>query len=221
MNIPRYLNSSVHERQRRLAGQKLPDPQVAVLWEQALDLVKDFSVRQRLLGAHAYACSLDYKHGGLSSAIYLSHPLRVAALGLLSDEAENDDIGVVGLLHNVLEVSQISKDDIAGKFGKDIAEQISVLTVDRSLQWDQTYKAAYYARINEGPRAARVVKIFDKLDNIFLLGLNRNADVRMKYLAEIETFVLPMVASDAPELSEYFEKLVTETRQLGFFGTVA
>ncbi len=64
-----------------------------------------------------------------------------------------------------------------------------------------------------------MVKIFDKLDNIFLLGLNRNEDVRVKYLAEIETFVLPMVARDVPELSAYFEQLVTEARQLGFFGT--
>ncbi len=219
MNIPHYLKSSSQERQRRLEGQKSPDPQVAVLWQQALDLVKDFPAKTRLLAAHAYACALDYKHGGLPSAIYLSHPIRVAALGLLSDAAEDSDIGVVGLLHNVMEVSQVSKDDIAEKFGQGVADQISVLTVDRSLQWDQTYKTAYYAGICGGPRAARVVKIFDKLDNIFLLGLNRNEDVRVKYLAEIETFVLPMVARDVPELSAYFEQLVTEARQLGFFGT--
>ena len=219
MNIPHYLKSSSHERERRLEGQKYPDPQVDVMWHQALDLVKDSQSKTRLLAAHVYACSIDYKHGGLPSAIYLSHPIRVAALALLSEGSADADSGVIGLLHNVLEVSQVSKDAIAEKFGQGVADQISLLTVDRTLQWDQTYKAAYYAGIRSGPRAARVVKIFDKLDNIFLLGLNRNEEVRVKYLAEIEIFVLPMVDRDVPELSAYFEQLVTEARQLGFFGS--
>ncbi|NQW92613.1 MAG: hypothetical protein HQ446_01005 [Polaromonas sp.] len=215
---PRYLKTPEEERQRRLAAQKVPDQQASAQWGKALACVSDLPTKLRLSVAHSYACAIDYRHKGVSSEIYLAHPIRVAALALLSSEDADGDIGVVGLLHNVLEVSQISKDDIAEKFGKGVAAQISALTVDRTLQWDQTYKAAYYAGICGGPKAARVVKIFDKLDNIFLLGLNRNEDVRVKYLAEIETFILPMVADDVPELSAYFEQLVTAARQRGFFG---
>jgi hypothetical protein len=66
------------------------------------------------------------------------------------------------------------------------------------------------------PLSARVVKIVDKLDNLFVLGLNPDASVRKKYLAEIEDFVLPMAAATLPRLITYMRDLVQDCRLTGF-----
>ena len=39
--------------------------------------------------------------------------------------------------------------------------------MNRASQWDDDYNHNYFRRLNEGPRSAGLVKIFDKLD-IFL-----------------------------------------------------
>jgi hypothetical protein len=61
----------------------------------------------------------------------------------------------------------------------------------------------------------RVIKILDKLDNLFVLCLNPSDEVRHQYLADIETFVLPMVASDLPALLPYITALVNDCRAVG------
>jgi hypothetical protein len=53
-----------------------------------------------------------------------------------------------------------------------------------------------------------VVKIIDKLDNLFMLGLNPDEAVRQRYLNEISHYVLPLVKQFLPQLANYFENLV-------------
>ena len=218
--IPYYLQPIARERQRRIDGRHTVDREAQVLWQSALGAVEDRHTQERLAIAYNYATAIEYKHQGLTSEIYLAHPIRVATLGLLSNADNSGDAGVIGLLHNVFEVANRLEGELMERFGEDIVDQIRTLTVNRSLQWDQAYKDAYYAQICRSPKACRVVKIFDKLDNVFVLGLNKDGAVRTKYLAEIETFILPMVARDLPELSAYFGQLVVESRNLGFFGSV-
>ncbi len=101
-------------------------------------------------------------------------------------------------------------------FSRGISSQIESLTVDRNVQWDRTYKAGYYGKLLAGPPSARVVKIVDKLDNLFVLGINPDVSVREKYLAEIEDFVLPMTEASLPWLSAYMWDLVRDCRSTGF-----
>ena len=49
--------------------------------------------------------------------------------------------------------------------------------MNRELQWDFDYKKLYYQSIRDAGRAVMIVKIFDKLDNLFLLHLNKNNEV--------------------------------------------
>jgi hypothetical protein len=53
-----------------------------------------------------------------------------------------------------------------------------------------------------------VVKIIDKLDNLFILGLNPDEEVRKRYLNEISNYILPLVKQFLPQLANYFENLV-------------
>lgn len=85
---------------------------------------------------------------------YILHPLRVA---LSLDTADQK---VVGLLHDTIEDSDTSLDDILSAFGPDIARAVDLLTKRRG----QPY-ADYINTIKLDP-VARAVKIADIKDNL-------------------------------------------------------
>ena len=216
MNLVGLVDDFEIERQRRILGLIEPDPHALLLWARALAALPDEAERFRLEDAFGFAKEIKYHHVGLKSEIYFSHPLRVSALATLYSGTHNAGIGVLALLHNVLEVSNVSLENLSVSFGNCISDQIKILTVDRDVQWDKSYKVGYYNKLMQAPHSARVVKIFDKLDNLFLLGLNPEASVREKYLAEIEEFVLPMTEASLPSLTDYMHGLVRDCRATGF-----
>lgn len=216
MNLSNILDNIAMERRRRLLGMLEPDPHALVLWARALAALPDDSERHRLAHAFRFAKEIKYRHVGLTSDIYFSHPLRVAALATLCAGTNDAGVGVLGVLHNVLEVSGVSMAELSAAFGREISDQIITLTVDREVQWDKVYKVGYYCKLMAGPLSMRVVKICDKLDNLFLLGLNPDASVREKYLAEIEDFVLPMTAVSLPGLTTYMRELIQDCHEVGF-----
>lgn len=216
MNLSNILDDIGLERRRRLLGLLEPDPHAIVLWGRAIAALPDDAERERLAHAFRFAKAIKYRHVGLTSDIYFSHPLRVAGLAILISGAEESETGVLAVLHNVLEVSDISVNTLSEAFGSGISNQIETLTVDRDVQWDKTYKAGYYGKLMEGPLSARIVKIVDKLDNLFVLGVNPDASVREKYLAEVEDFVLPMTEASLPSLTAYMRNLVQDCRATGF-----
>ena len=216
MNLANMLDDIERERQRRLLGLLKPDPHALVLWNRATAALGDKVQRERLIHAFDFAKQIKYRHVGLTSDIYFSHPLRVAGLATLISGTQDAETGVIAVLHNVLEVSDVSTDVLSATFGSCISNQITVLTVDRDVQWDKAYKVNYYSDLMKGSLSARVVKIIDKLDNLFVLGLNPDASVRDKYLAEIEDFVLPMTLTSLPAVTAYMRELVKDCRATGF-----
>jgi (p)ppGpp synthase/HD superfamily hydrolase len=215
INFLEILDSIDIERQRRTLGLIKPDPHALILWNRAIESLKNETERIRLKNAYEYAESIEYKHVGLTSEIYFSHPLRVGALSILISGSAKADIGILGLLHNVLEVSNIPLGTLMDLIGPELATQVSVLTVDRTVEWSKTYKTLYYRRIMEGLHSCRVVKIIDKLDNLFLLYRNKDEKVRKKYLKEIETYILPMTEKELPHLLNYLKILVADCQKGG------
>jgi len=210
------LDSIDSERNRRLLGRSIVDPNADLLWNKAISLINSVSEKERLLEAYKFARSIKYEHAGLSPEIYFAHPIRVAALSMLNNDEVNVDLGIVGLIHNVYELSDYTIDFIVDKFGKKISDQILNLTVNRDLQWNIDYKKEYYKKIENGPIEARIIKIFDKLDNLFILGVNPNKEVKIKYLKEIEKYVLPLAHKNTPKIYSYMKELVENNYKSGF-----
>lgn len=159
-----------------------------------------------------FAFGIDYKHVGLSSPTYLMHPLRVAILNLESVEFPSKDGFVLALFHNILEVSTLTLPRLKELFGKTIAESIETLTVDRTRQWDWSYKQSYYNGILQSEDSVGQVKIVDKLDNLYTLFLNPDAQIRDKYLAEVERWIIPMAEQLLPAVVNLLIDLTKETR---------
>lgn len=161
--------------------------------------------KELILEAFNFAKSIEYNHEGLSKESYLAHPLRVASMSLrYIDDATQNSI-ILALLHNIFEVGQVSRKVVKEKFGVIINDSISLLTVKRELQWDSSYKEEYYSKIRSFPGPAMEIKVLDKFDNIFVIGLNPQEHIRIKYIKEIRKYIIPMAEIVLPELSEAFE----------------
>lgn len=159
-----------------------------------------------------FARGLQYRHPGLTADAYLAHPIRMAALALQLTEPANATTGVIALLHNVIEVTSVTRAALNESFGAAVATAVEVLTVDRSRQHEPAYDACYYDRIRRSQPGVRLVKILDKLDNLFLLDINPSREVRRTYLEEIEREILPMTRDVAPRLLPYFTMLIADER---------
>lgn len=150
--------------------------------------------------------SQEYKHGHLSKSQYLAHPYRLASLLMHYFPAVDASYIKLALCHNIIEVSDVS-DSLAAYLGNELMEFVHTLTVDREKQWDADYKNSYYGKIGQ-EKITRVIKVFDKLDNLFILTENDDYEIKIMYLKEIEKHVMPFVILDIPSLENYFKTIV-------------
>lgn len=209
------LDNIETERKRRLLGLNYPDPHSKILWEKVLSSTKNNQDKTKLLIAYNFAKKIEYNHPGMNPDIYFAHPLRVASYSYLHSNSSNINLAIIGLIHNIFELSSLSKSNIGKIFDSSIVNQVKNLTVDRNLQFDVDYKKLYYSKILKGNYEARIVKIFDKIDNLFTLSLNPDKSVKKKYLEEIETYIIPMAKNDLPFMCDYIEKLVIFNHRIG------
>ena len=158
--------------------------------------------------------SLNYNHPGLTKEAYLAHPLRVGKLCLGLVKPLDMKLITLGLIHNVIEVTDCPLKELTERFGTEIVSELSILTIDRN-QTSECYFNNYYQRIYESDRHVRLTKAIDKLDNMFMLCLNSNVDVRSKYLNEIRTYILPIFERDLSKYVSYVSELVENCAVLG------
>ena len=158
---------------------------------------------------------MQYDHEGLDSESYLAHPLRVAAMAIEINSPLDVDTIIIALLHNCLEVGETSRETLGTLFGTTVANSIATLTVERRLQWDKEYKADFYKDINSAYQGARIVKVLDKLDNIPVLCLNPDAEVRAAYLEEIDHYVIPMAKVVLPEIADFIIAASKNAKEVG------
>lgn len=115
-----------------------------------LDEYPNSSLEQALLVAlQAHQGQVD--KGG---APYILHPIRLCING------KSDDERLVGLLHDVLEDSDITFERIDAEFGSTIAEAVAAMTKREGEDYP-----AFIARCARNP-LARAVKLLDLADNM-------------------------------------------------------
>ena len=102
---------------------------------------------------------------GPSKAPYITHPLAVADILKVHNATTEAVLG--GLLHDVVEDTEYSLDDIAGLFGDYVAVIVDYVTEpDHDIRpWKQR-KKDYLARIADAPYDAVLVASADKLHNL-------------------------------------------------------
>jgi (p)ppGpp synthase/HD superfamily hydrolase len=203
------------ERETRFAFLRRPDDSVLRAFEAEASAISDPAAHAALERAWALARGLEYHHPGQSRPVYLAHPLRVTTLYLRFFRPADAAGAATAILHNVKEVTAVDRVALASAAGEEVAAAVDLLTVDRARENDPEYKRAYYAEIESAAPYVGRIKVLDKLDNLFLLCVNPSAEVRERYLGEIEQLLLPLAARVAPQLVAYLRTLVEDCRRTG------
>lgn len=205
------------ERNRRIKSIKTFDKKAITEWNLILNNLKLRRYKNQLQKYFTFLKNLKFKHQNYEA--YFSHPLRVACLchnfTKLTKSPKN--LMILALFHNIIETSNLKQKFLNKYLGKQITKQIKTLTVNRKMQWNINYKKNYYNNINSCEKNTRIVKIIDKLDNLFIIGLCKSELTRKRYISEIENYILPMVKKDIPELEKYFSGLIKQSYNLGYY----
>jgi len=102
----------------------------------------------------------------------VEHPIAVGEL--LTDDGQPPTVVVAGLLHDVLEDTDLTSGELRERFGPDVARLVEALTQDTTIVKYRERKAALCRQIlDAGPEAA-VVSLADKTAKL------QSADVRPK-----------------------------------------
>jgi (p)ppGpp synthase/HD superfamily hydrolase len=113
-------------------------------------------------GAHA-----GQTRNGSGGMAYIHHPVAVAEL--LAAHGFDESTVAAALLHDVVEDSEASVDDIAARFGQAVARLVAALTEDESIEPFERRKDAHRRQVEEAGGDALAIYAADKLSNVRVL----------------------------------------------------
>jgi (p)ppGpp synthase/HD superfamily hydrolase len=102
---------------------------------------------------------------GLAREPYINHLIEVAELIASSSEALDVDLVVAGLLHDTIEDTDVSREELDERFGSDVAALVAEVTDDKSLP-SETRKALQVRDAPKKSARAQVIKLADKISNL-------------------------------------------------------
>jgi (p)ppGpp synthase/HD superfamily hydrolase len=142
---------------------------------------------------------------------YITHPVAVAE-HLLGHNAP-DHVVAAAYLHDVLEDTPVTKEELLLKFGEDTTTLVEWVTNIKEPELPRAQrKANQNARLAGAPSWAQAIKLIDRLANIreFLddlhMGRLNKKEVKFATLYSHETFLLLDVLLYPPLLGFKFEK---------------
>lgn len=128
-----------------------------------MDNPSDLSV---ILQAAVFAAEKhrDQRRKDACKSPYIQHPLNVAKL--LTDAGIGDvNLLVAAILHDTVEDTQTSFEEIADRFGQEAADLVAEVTDDKSLP-RETRKELQISSAPHKSASARMLKIADKISNL-------------------------------------------------------
>lgn len=147
---------------------------------------------------------------------YIEHPVRVAAL--LDEQGYGAEALAAALLHDVVEDSETTLDDLRELFGEEVTGMVGALTDDESIDSYKARKAEHRERLAATGTDAMAIYAADKLTNTRTLreayedegdAVRGEFKVPLEEKAEIWEADLELLREKAPELP-FLERLEQE-----------
>jgi GTP pyrophosphokinase len=139
---------------------------------------------------------------------YIVHPIRVAVC--LVDELGLNSTKLIcaALLHDVIEDSAVTREDISEWFNDEIAEIVWLLTKLQEVSLRE-----YLARIEEArDTGAPIVKLCDRLDNLRSVIHTPRLEKKRRYIRTTEEHYLPLAARTNRYLYDELQRWLDEAR---------
>lgn len=173
----------------------------------------------RILEAVAWAATLHdgQRRKGEAAEPYVVHVIDVARR--LADVApEDENLILAGLLHDVVEDTAGTQDQIEARFGSDVAALVAEATDDKSLPKQKRKQLQVEHAPHKSARGA-MLKIADKTSNLRALAESPpagwDADRRAAYLEWAETVVFALPPAHPGLLAEFRAAARAARRVLG------
>ncbi len=199
--------------QQKVNYDSLINEMIESFWK--IDHLKSFSAENiaRLKDAYALAYEAHKPQVRKSGEPYIIHPISVATI-----LAKEFQIGVnsiiAGFLHDVVEDTDYTIEDISQRFGEDVAHLVSTVTKRKGGNFEMSQQMDNYKQILGSIHydiRALLVKLADRLHNMNTLSSMR-ADKQMKIAGETDYFYAPL----ANRLGLYDTKTKLENLSLQF-----
>ena len=94
-------------------------------------------------------------------APFVTHPVEVARL--LHEAGYSDEVVAAGVLHDVLEDTEVERRELERRFGPEVARLVAAVSDDPSIADHAERKAALRAQVADAGEAAAVVFAADKV----------------------------------------------------------
>jgi (p)ppGpp synthase/HD superfamily hydrolase len=98
---------------------------------------------------------------GVDGIPFVTHPVEVACL--LHEAGYPDEVVAAGVLHDVLEDTEVERPELEERFGARVAELVAAVSDDPSIEDAGERKAALRAQVAEAGEDAAAVFAADKL----------------------------------------------------------
>ena len=173
---------------------------------------------EQVLAACDYA---DIAHDGVtrkSGEPYILHPIAVSCI--LAHMRMDAETLMAALLHDVIEDTDFSKDDITDKFGRIVAELVDGVT-KLSHSSDKEYnKAASFRKILQATLRVIIIKLADRYHNMTTLG-SLHPDKRARIAQETFDVFVPMARLvGMNEMADNLEHLCYQNLDLDMYNDV-
>lgn len=171
----------------------------------------------KLIQAASFAAKkhAGQKRKGADGEPYINHPLEVANLLANVGKVEDYDVLIAGLLHDTVEDTGTTKEELTELFGAQVADYVLEVTDDKSLpKAERKRKQIEHApHLSQG---AKQIKLADKISNIRDVTQNPPHDWsqerRLEYIQWGENVVAGLRGANT-HLEEYFDETVSIGRK--------
>ncbi|QST02851.1 bifunctional (p)ppGpp synthetase/guanosine-3',5'-bis(diphosphate) 3'-pyrophosphohydrolase (plasmid) [Pontibacillus sp. ALD_SL1] len=100
-----------------------------------------------------------------------THPAEVATI--LQEAGFSEDVVIAGYLHDTVEDTEVTFDEIRTRFGERVVQLVKANTEDKTLSWEER-KSETMKKIKGAPMDEKALIVADKLSN--LRDLKKNED---------------------------------------------
>jgi len=157
----------------------------------------------------------EQRRKGLKAEPYVNHLAEVALLLAEATGGGDPELVMAGLLHDTLEDTATTREELASAFGPDVALLVEEVTDDKTLD----RRARKRMQVETAPkksRRARMIKIADKIANLRSIAesppLGWSGRKKLEYAAWAREVVAACGSTD-PGLERLFQEAVA--RELG------
>jgi len=173
---------------------------------------------ERIFRALKFASEKHERHRrkGGRDIPYINHPIAVATLLATVAEVTDPDLLAAALLHDTVEDTDATHEELVEQFGADIANLVAEVTDDPTLSSAQRKLTQEREASSKSPRA-KLLRLADKTANVHDITYRPppewSVERRMEYYSWAERVVAKLRGVNA-KLEERFDDVLAEARRV-------